>query len=194
MLVGMVMMPTSSVASGSQVYSEPGSYSFTVPIGVRSITIETSGGAGGGASGWTDEIPGTEKDPVPTYADMYGGDGGSSSTATSQVSVTPLSTVSITVGAGGAGGVAFGSTWYSSSNANPGEAGEDTTVTYAGSEIIRADAGEGGLVLSDGAGGLASASTGDTKTNGVAGDGGAGGFGNTDDGASGIDGTVTVTW
>ena len=194
MLVGMVMMPPSPVSSGTQVYSEAGSYSFTVPFGVGSITIETSGGAGGGASGWTQEVPPSEKGLPTTYVDQYGGDGGSSATATSQVSVTPLSTVSITVGAGGAGGAAFGSTWYSSSNANPGEAGEDTTVTYAGSEIIRADAGEGGLVLSDGAGGLASASTGDTKTNGVAGDGGAGGFGRNQSGTAGIDGTVTVTW
>ena len=194
MLAGMVIFPPSPVRSGTQVYSEAGSYSFTVPIGVGSITIETSGGAGGGASGWTAAVPPSEKDGDTTYVAQFGGDGGSAATATSEISVTPLSTVSIVVGAGGAGGIPFGATWYGSSNANPGEAGEDTSVTYAAVEVIRADAGEGGQVLSDGAGGLASASTGDTKTNGVAGDGGAGGFGRNQSGTAGIDGTVTITW
>jgi len=190
MLVGMVMMPTLSVASGSQVYSEAGSYSFTVPFGVSSITIETSGGAGGGASGWTYIVEG-EKQPTYTVA-AYGGDGGSSATATSQVSVTPNSEVTIVVGAGGAGGTAPGSgTYYV---ANPGAGGGDSYATYSGVDVVRADAGAGGTRYGDGAGGLASTSTGDTKTNGVAGDGGAGGLGNTQSGTAGIDGTVTVTW
>ena len=159
---------------------------------MSSITIETSGGAGGGASGWTDEIPGPEKDPFPTYVNMYGGDGGSSATATSQVSVTPNSEVTIVVGAGGAGGTAPGNDIYDV--ANPGASGGDSYATYSGVDVVRADAGAGGTRDADGAGGLASASTGDTKTNGVAGDGGAGGFGRNQSGTAGIDGTVTVTW
>jgi len=191
MLVGMGMLPPSPASSGTQVYSEVGAYSFTVPFGVSSITIDTLGGAGGGASGWT-SFTSTKEGPV--YTPQYGGDGGSAATATSQVSVTPLSVVSIVVGAGGSGGVAFGSTWYGSNNANPGEAGEDTTVVYAGSEVVKADAGEGGQVLSDGAGGLASASTGDTTTAGVTGAGCAGGFSNTGNGSAGARGWVTIAW
>jgi len=192
MLVGMTMMPPSPVVSGSQVYSEPGSYLFMVPFGVGSITIETSGGAGGGASGWTDEIPGPDKDPVPTYVNMYGGDGGSSAIATSQVSVMPNSEVTIVVGAGGAGGTAPGNDIYDV--ANPGAGGGDSYATYSGVDVVRADAGAGGTRDADGAGGLTSASIGDTKTNGVAGDGGAGGFSRNQSGTAGIDGTVTVTW
>lgn len=193
MLVGMVHMPPVTKVSGSQIYDTAGSYTFTVPAGVSSIDISTVGGAGGGASGWTYIV--SPPDKQPTYAvDAYGGDGGSAATATSQVSVTPNSEVVIVVGAGGAGGVAFGSTWYGSDNANPGEAGEDTTVVYAGSEVVKADAGEGGQVLSDGAGGLGSASTGDTKTDGVTGAGGAGGYSNTGNGTAGDPGSVTLTW
>ena len=190
MLVGMTMMPPSLVSSGTQVYSEAGAYSFTVPFGVSSITIDTLGGAGGGASGWISEIydekTGTE------YTLQYGGDGGSAATATAQVSVAPLSTISIVVGAGGSGGVAPGSGIYNT--ATPGGDGGDTTAVYAGSEVVKADAGVGGTKDADGAGGLASASIGDTKANGVTGAGGAGGYSNTGDGIDGNTGSVTITW
>lgn len=174
-----------------QVYSSPGTYSFVVPLGVTSVSISASGGAGGGASGWTGRSGGVKGEPV-VITPYFGGDGGSAASVTKTLSVTPGETLTVVVGSGGAGGTAPGGTVYNT--ANPGSAGTDSTVTQSASVVARADAGFGGSQYFDGAGGTTAASVGDTKTAGVAGAGGAGGFGNTSAGTVGVSGSVTISW
>lgn len=172
-----------------QVYSSPGTYSFIVPLGVTSVSISASGGAGGGASGWTDEV---NNKAGTFYVPEYGGDGGSAASATKTLSVTPGETLTVVVGAGGAGGAAPGGGVYDF--ANSGSTGTDSTVTQSAVVVARADAGSGGSRFFDGAGGTTAASVGDTTTAGVAGAGGAGGFGNTSAGTAGVSGSVTISW
>ena len=188
MLPGMSGFMTERPSQGSQIYDIAGSYTFTVPVGVTQISLLVIGGAGGGASGWTTQ---TWADKFSyEYTNYYGGDGGSGAQSTLDLGVTGGTDVTITVGAGGAGGASTTSYSY----ANPGSPGNDTFIEYNSFEVARADAGEGGTRLVDGAGGLASASTGDTTTDGVQGDGGAGGFGQTQAGQDGSDGYVVVEW
>lgn len=187
MLVGMVAAPALRALPGSQAYTTAGSYSFSVPPGVISVSISLVGGAGGGASGGTTVIG--EKNPVTT--NYFGGDGGSGASATKALSVVPGQVLTVVVGAGGAGGTAPN---VANVGVNPGSNGTDSTVTRSASVVARADAGFGAPSTSDGAGGLASASVGDTTTNGVAGAGGAGGFGASQSGTAGVAGSVTITW
>lgn len=185
-----VVISSSAVVPSPQVYSTPGTYSFVVPIGVTSVSIAASGGAGGGASGWTATSGGGKGEPI-VYTPQYGGDGGSAASVVKALSTTPGETLTVVVGAGGAGGTApvglFGV-------ANSGATGTDSTVTQAAVVVARADAGFGGSQYYDGAGGTTAASVGDTKTAGVAGAGGAGGFGNTSAGTAGVSGSVTISW
>lgn len=174
-----------------QVYSSAGTYSFVVPLGITSVTISASGGAGGGASGWTSTSGGSKGEPV-VYTPQYGGDGGSAASVTKALSTTPGETLTVVVGSGGAGGAAPGAGVYDT--AASGSAGTDSTVTQSAVVVARADAGFGGSQYFDGAGGTTAASVGDTKTAGVAGAGGAGGYGNTSAGTAGVSGSVTIAW
>ena len=174
-------------ASRAASYRTAGTYTFVVPSAITSVTLSLVGGSGGGASGGT-TVSG-EKNPVTT--NYFGGDGGSGASATKTLSVTPGESLTIVVGAGGAGGAAPG---VENVGVNPGSNGADSTVTQSASVVARADAGSGAPSTSDGAGGLASASTGDTTTNGVTGAGGAGGFGASQSGTAGVAGSVIITW
>lgn len=182
------MVPIQALSS-PQVYSTPGTYAFVVPLGVASVSLSVVGGAGGGCSGWTEEV--TNKAGT-FYYPRYGGDGGSAASVTKALSVTAGETLTVVVGAGGAGGTAPGAATYNTANA--GSAGTDSTVTQSAVVVARADAGFGGTQYADGAGGTTAASVGDTKTAGVAGAGGAGGYGNTSAGTSGVSGSVTISW
>lgn len=77
-------------SAGSQDYTSAGSYSFTVPAGVYTLTATVVGGGGGG--GGTDG-----------NGDQHaGGSGGSGGKYVNQsISVTPGQVLSVTVGAGG---------------------------------------------------------------------------------------------
>lgn len=174
-------------AARSQTFITAGTYTFTVPSGITSVNLRLVGGSGGGASGGTTVIG--DKNPVTT--DYFGGDGGSGALATKALSVTPGQSLTVVVGAGGAGGAAPGVVNVA---VNPGSNGADSTVTQSASVVARADAGFGAPSTSDGAGGLASASIGDTAADGVTGAGGAGGFGASQSGTAGVSGTVTITW
>lgn len=107
--------------SNRAVYTTPGATSFTVPDDVRVIVVEALGGGGGGGAG------DNQRDG--------GNGGGSSYPVIRSVPVTPGESVSIYVGAGGAG---------SSSILNPGDFGETTTVT-GGSFTLSVFGGRGGL-------------------------------------------------
>src|SRR3990167_2739364 len=106
----------------------PGASSWTVPVGVTSVKVEAIGGGGGSSWG-------------------SGGGGGAYALA-SNISVTPGSSISVSVGTGGIGGTARGN----------GTAGGDTTFNTS---TVVAKGGAMGLGASTAttAGGPAAAST-----------------------------------
>ena len=117
--------------------SNPNNYTFTVPVGVTSITVEAWGGGGAGGSG--------------SAGNNAVGGGGGGAYATNVISVTPGQKFFYTVGAGGVPN--------SSSGTNPTTAG----VSYfgntspgvpAGSQVYAVNGAFGSN--SGGAGGLAS--------------------------------------
>jgi hypothetical protein len=84
---------TTKTTAGSVIFTS--SQSWTVPAGVRSIDVFAVGGGGGG--GGSDTVDGTP------YNRGSGGGGGYTTIMLSQA-VTPGSSISVTIGAGGAGG------------------------------------------------------------------------------------------
>jgi Tfp pilus assembly protein PilX len=80
-------------------YATPGSTVWTVPVCVTSVTVQAWGGGGGGGSAWSRCSNGGGNEAC---AGAGGGGGGG---YTSKVfAVTPGDNITITVGAGGAGG------------------------------------------------------------------------------------------
>ena len=186
-------------AAATQTFSSPGSYSFTVPAGVTSLTIAATGATGGSSA-----------------AGRAGGGRGASMTAT--VDVTPGEQLSVTVGApgsGSAGGGAFvsgqpgagGGAGGAGSAANGGAGGGASTVSMSqppgGPPVYLLVAGGGGGAGGAAAGGLGSGgdagSAGAGGSPGIAGGGagsasaggtgGAAGFGGGTGGADGSSGT-----
>ena len=81
--------------SGSQTYSTSGTYSFVVPQGIYSLSLDKmSGGGGGGPSGYHS---GDCHSGVPGLA-------GEAYTTPQSFSVTPGETLTVIIGAGGTGG------------------------------------------------------------------------------------------
>lgn len=152
-----------SAASGQQAYTTPGTYTFTVPAGVTSISVLCVG-AGGGAGD-------------------AGGNGGSLSYV-NNISVTPGTNYSIAVGTGGTGGTAFnspqpggssvfGTTICRAKGGNSGDSNIGTAFDGGASEFT----GGGGAGGYSGAGGKGGPSTDGAGNTGFAGTGGAGGGG-----------------
>lgn len=83
--------PTGQSETSPMVFTSPGAYSFQVPAGVTSITVEVWGGGGGGASSGSMNNGGA------------GGGGGGYARRT-YTGLTPCTTYSGTVGAGGSAG------------------------------------------------------------------------------------------
>lgn len=167
-------------------YNSPGIYTFTVPAGITSVTLSGSGGGGGGGCG----------DGGSNYQGAGGG-GGGSNIITSNYSVTPTQSLSITVGAAGAGGV-FGGTYV-------GQPGGSSTVTGTGVSFT-AGGGAGGTNGSNagtGFGGIGAnganytssfrVNAGGTSNNGGS-NGGIGGNGNSAPGFAGQNGKLTITY
>lgn len=144
---------------GQDLFTAVGSQSFTVPAGVTSISVVCIGGGGGGAgcAGNVNLGP--------------GGGGGGALRYVNSIAVTPGESLTVAVGAGGAGGPV---------GQNNGSAGGTSSVSRGGTTLCSADGGAGGI--GGGAGG-AGASTG-TGTGGNGGAGGTGG-GNAAGGAGG---------
>lgn len=121
-------------------YRTPETYTITIPAGVTAIQAEIAGAGGGGAgNNWVNDAP-----------MELGGNGGSGELITQKIAVTPLSTLTIIVGAGGAGGSYWG---------RPGGAGGSSSIV----NFITARGGGGGLK--------------DNKNGTSYGNGGAGGLG-----------------
>lgn len=143
-------------------YRTPGTYTFTFPVGVTTAKSTVAGAGGGGAGNeWINEAP-----IAP------GGNGGSGELITKNISVTPLSTLTIIVGSGGAGGSYWG---------YPGRAGDSSSIV----NFVTARGGGGGLK--------------ENKNGTSYGNGGAGGLGGKrtdrgDDGKAGSPGWVIIEY
>lgn len=164
--------PITGSTTMTQTFTTPGSFTWTAPTGVTSVTAQVWGsGGGGGGSG-------------------SGGGGGAYSTGA--VSVTAGTTYNGVVGAGGAGGSAAGngsdgnSSWFASTTsvlANGGKKGV-TGDTVAGGQggttsgafgTTKFSGGSGGYRdpngYTDGAGGGEGGSSAGTASNGTSGSG-----------------------
>jgi len=171
---------SATTTTPSQTFSTPGTFSFTVPPGVTSLTAETWGGGGSGDDGAYGLFPGG------------GGGGGGYNSATFAVTAGHTVTVHVAVGgvAPSGGGdtsyVVYASVTYASAQGgSPGvsnAAGGGGTGTYNGGNGASATfggaygGGGGGGAGSGGAGGNATAGTGGAGGI-IGGGGGAGGVG-----------------
>ena len=178
------------VVDGQQEYLNPGTYSWTVPGGVTSISCVVIGG-GGGSSGCSGSSQ---------YSGAGGGGGG---LAYGTIPVTAGQTVTIIVGSGGTAGS------NSNSSANIAGTGGESSIAYGGSSKLRAFGGSGGRYGTTAnagrgvysvvgsstpqGGGYGGYGGGGRNNNGGGGGGGAGGYGgnggNGGIGNSGVGGT-----
>jgi len=151
---------------GQIVFTTPGTYSWSVPGNVTSISAVTVGGGGGGFS-------------LPSgYAGGGGAGGGGLSYATSIV-VSPGETLTVVVGAGGAALAATSGT---------GNAGGATTISR-GATVLLSGGGGGGAITTtstaSNAGAAGGTSTGTLRTGGGAGGAGGGVSGDSTPGGGG---------
>lgn len=176
---------------GQQAYIASGTYTFTVPADVTSVSVVCVGGGGGsvGCAGSS------------SYSGAGGGGGG---LAYGTFSVTPGTVITVVVGAGGAAGTNV------NASTNIGGTGGESRVVYGGTNRLRAYGGSGGrwgttasnsggsysietTTVTAYGGGNGGAGGGSNNNNGGGGGGGAGGYGgnggNGGAGNSGIGGT-----
>ena len=177
---------------GQEIYTSSGTYYFTVPSGVTSLSCVVIGG-GGGSSGCSG---------ASQYSGAGGGGGG---LAYGTFSVTPGQQVTVGVGAGGTRGTNV------NSSTNIAGSGGSTSITYGGTIMLRGDGGSGGRYgtttnagrggfyvasgVTSGGGGYGGYGGGGRSNNGGGGGGGAGGYdgngGNGGIGNSGVGGAGT---
>lgn len=162
--------------SGSVSFSAVGSSQWTVPDGVKHITITAIGG-GGGSGGSTEVGNGGA-----------GGGGGSGGVNTQTVTVTPGDIITMTIGRKGEGSPFVGRNPGASGAGGPGGSGGATTVSGSFGTIT-ASGGSGGNSGSSGGGGAGGAGG---SPGGVAGSSGTSGTrdnSSTTGGAGGENGT-----
>lgn len=138
---------------GTESFTSAGTYNFTAPPGVTSLTVTSTGAGGGGGAG------------QGPYAG--GGGGGGEAAQNTAVAVTPGSNYTAVVGAGGTAGVTPG-----------GNGGAGGASTFAGdSQTVTGNGGSRGAgagVSGDGSGGAGgTGSAAPTHHNGGTGAGGA---------------------
>lgn len=129
-------------AIGTQIYSTAGTYSFTVPNGIYTLTVSKLVGAGGGGGGF--------RGNGDNHAGGGGGSGGYYENQT--LAVTPGETLTVTVGAGGGsasynfngGWQCIGTVGQSGEYWN-GTAGGDTSIKRGTTELLKATGGGPGL-------------------------------------------------
>lgn len=123
---------------GSNQYT-PGTYSFTIPAGVTTIRVTGSGGGGGGGGGGgTSTCAGGAPE---TGEPGSGGGGAGAVNVPRSVTVTPGTTYTITVGAGGAGGAPGNTACDSGGPGNTGSVGGNTSF---GTLLVLNGGGGGG--------------------------------------------------
>lgn len=169
-----VAPPPPTFTPGSQTFTS--NQSFTIPIGATRVTVTISSGGGGGG-GYHRECGESTKHP--------GASGGNGFQKTATFNVNPLvsSSVNITIGQGGRGGLGHPST------AQDGGQGEATSVTGIGI-FVAVPGGFGGE-------GRRSGKT--VAAPGLGGDGAAGGAGGSHksknpNGSSGQSGWAVISW
>jgi len=135
------------VANGTQTFSTPGTYSFTVPEGVTRIFYRMWG-AGGGGGGSSANRP-----------SVGGGGGGAGAYVSGFLNVNPNSNIAVTVGAGGGGGLPNENS--SSSAVLLGGGGGSSYIT--GTPFIAGGGGGGASVSTDG---VARGGSGGSNSNG----------------------------
>jgi hypothetical protein len=133
-----------SASSGESVYTQPGTYNWVAPAGVTSVSVVCVGGGGGGAG-------------TSGGGTFYAGGGGGGLGWRNNISVTPGTSYSVQVGAGGDGGSIGGG------NGNPGGNSHFTSTAI----VSGLGGGGGNASTHDAAGG--------SFTNGGVGGGGNGG-------------------
>lgn len=161
-ITGTILATSSSVtindtsvpaaAAGEVEYTTPGTYSWTAPAGVTSVSVVTVGGGGGGKRNTIVTRP---PDPDEYY---FTGGGGALAWA-NNITVVPGQSYQVIVGAGGAGGYSAGT----------GSAGGNSSFN---SQVI---AGGGGISASTGT--YSTGAPGGTIQSTITGGGGAGGRG-----------------
>lgn len=148
MVLLLIMMQEVVFGQPSATFTTAGTSTYTIPAGVRKVSIEAWGAGGGG---------GGDADWLGTGA---GGGGGGAYAKINSFTVTPLNSYTYTVGAAGSAG--------SSSSGDGGNGGNSTFNT----NTCVAQGGRGGIGGNDGtggAGGTTASSTGDIKYAGGAG-------------------------
>ena len=179
----------------AQTYYAPGSYTWTCPAGVTSITVQAWGAGGGGGGG-------------ATVVNAAGGGGGGGAYAQSTIAVVPGTGYTIIVGSVGTAGASSGANGAAGGNSSfgttlvvaaGGSGGSGTTSTTPGAGgaggaiasstgtiVYAGGAGATGIAASQGGGGGSVAyftGNGNTATNGTGAtalaEGGAGGNGGT---------------
>lgn len=165
--------------TGTQTYSTAGTYSFTVPQGVYTLSVPLmSGGGGGGATGYHS-------------GDCHSGFAGSAGAAYTtsdniSFSVTPGETITVIVGAGGAGGCC----WCFQCAQVCGSSGGTTYVKRGSTILYDRSGGSGGC-------GIYGSGTDFVSAGGTNGTGyGTGGTGGscTGNGGAGVAGGVQLSW
>ena len=162
---------------GQQAYTTPGTFSFTVPAGLTSISAVCVGGGGGGGNDTDNTEPGS------------GGGGGGLAYQTS-IAVTPGEILTVVVGAGGgsdtAGGQSridrSGTSLVAASGGGRGQSPDNGNAGGAGGTVIVGTGGAGG----------SGGTTSDGPSNG-AGGGGAGGYSGTGGTGQSASGTPAST-
>jgi hypothetical protein len=159
---------TTITGIGESSFITPGTFSWTVPTGVDTISVVTvgGGGGGGGAGG----------------SDGKGGGGGGALAYVNSISVTPGETLTVGVGTSGRPGIVPTST---------ASAGGNSYIKRGAISLVEAGGGQKGNDTSldgnrnGGAGGTVIVGSGGAGGNGGAGDGGGGGGGGGAGGYSG---------
>lgn len=183
-----------TLGSGDVVVRFTGAGTFTPPEGIASVQYLVVAGGGGGGGNVADNAAG-------------GGGGGAGGLLSGNLTVTPLQTYNITVGAGGAGGVG---------SSGPGTSGGNSTFSTltalgggGGASVgnnsgVSGGSGGGGRLNSGGVGGAGTAGQGNNGGNGATdsfaagGGGGAGAAGTTGlasavGGAGGVGSSNSIT-
>jgi hypothetical protein len=193
-ILGTTEVWTSFLSFGQEIYTTPGTYSWTAPAGVTSVSVVAVGGGGGGLAsasggrgggggglGWKNNIPVV---PGQTYTVVVG-PGGQGTNSSSPGGVSYFIDLSTVRGDGGAAGttgtsLVAGGGFVGDGGGNGGNAGTSNTSTTGGGGGAGGYSGNGG----NGGNGTGSTST-SAGQNGTGGGGGGGGGGGSADASGG---------
>ena len=143
--------------AGTQSFTTPGSFTWTVPAGITSVSIVAIGGGGGGSG---------------TFGSYVGLVGGAGAVVNSTLTVTPGQTLNLVVGGGGTAGTSF-LVGVSGPFGGGGGGGSSNIDAGTADQIIAGGGGGGGAAAPKYVGGLPGSVGG--NAGGVGGAGGNGG-------------------